>query len=303
MAGSSKLVIYAALAGNTLIAITKFIAAGVTGSSAMLSEGIHSSVDTLNQALLLLGLRQASRPPDATFPFGRGKEIYFYSFVVAILIFGVGAGVSAYEGIERLTNPHPVGDPTLNYLVLALSIVFEGAAWWLALREFTKTYGRRGLLRSISRSKNPILFVVLFEDSAALLGLLVALIGVSLAHLTGDSTWDGIAAIVIGGILASTAIWLAYETHGLLIGEGANATITAGVRGMVLAEPAIQRIGELATLHMGPDYILLTVSVDFVNSLSAADAEKVTARLDESIKAAFPRIKRVFIEIQDCGTG
>ena len=303
MAGSSKLVIYAALAGNTFIALTKFIAAGLTGSSAMLSEGIHSSVDTLNQALLLFGLRQASRPADAAFPFGRGKEIYFYSFVVAILIFGVGAGVSIYEGVARLAEPQPVGDPTLNYIVLGLSILFEGTAWWLALREFTKTYGNQGMLRSISRSKDPTMFVVLFEDSAALLGLLAALAGVTLAHLTGDSTWDGIAAIVIGVILAGAASWLAYETHGLLIGEGANASIVSGVRAIVLTEPGIQRIGELATLHMGPEYILLTVSVDFDDSLTAADVEHATARLDQSIKAAYPRIKRVFIEIQDCGAG
>ena len=298
MAGSSKLVIYAALAGNTLISLTKFVAAVITGSSAMLSEGIHSSVDTLNQVLLLVGLRQAAKPADDRFPFGRGKEVYFYSFVVAILIFGVGAGVSLYEGIARLRSPHPVEHLYVNYIVLGLSMLFEGAAWLLALREFVRTYGRRGILKSIARSKNPTMFVVLFEDSAALLGLLAALGGLVMTHVTGNPVWDGVAAIVIGCILGGAAIWLAVETHGLLIGESTHPEIVAGVRGMVLAEPGVLRIGELATMHMGPDYILLNVSVDYDDALSAADVEQTTARLDESIKAAFPRIRRIFIETQ-----
>lgn len=298
MAGSSKLVIYAALAGNALISVTKFIAATMTGSSAMLSEGIHSTVDTLNQVLLLIGLKKAAKAPDKQFPFGRGKEIYFYSFVVAILIFGVGAGVSLYEGIERVQHPHPVENPHVNYIVLALSILFEGAAWWLALREFVKSYGRRGILRSISRSKNPTMFVVLFEDTAALLGLLTALAGVALAQITGNPVWDGVAAIIIGCILGGTAIWLAIETHSLLIGEATHPETIAGVRGMVLAEPGVQRIGELATMHMGPEYVLLTVSVDYADNLSAADVERTTSRLDDSIKTAFPKIKRIFIETQ-----
>lgn len=301
MAGSSKRVIYAALAGNALISVTKFIAATLTGSSAMLSEGIHSTVDTGNQLLLLLGLRQAAKPADERFPFGRGKEIYFYSFVVAILIFAVGAGVSIYEGVSRLSNPHPVENVYVNYIVLTLSIVFEGAAWWLALREFKKAYDGRNIISSINRSKNPTLFVVLFEDSAALLGLFVALTGITLAQVTGDPSWDAIAAITIGCILGATAIWLAWETHSLLIGEGANPEIVAGVRGMVLAEIGVQRLGELATLHMGPDYILLTVSIDFDDTRSAADVEAVTSRLDRDIKQAFPRIKRIFIETQAIG--
>ncbi len=298
MAGSSKLVIYAALVGNGLIAITKFLAAALTGSSAMLSEGIHSTVDTGNQVLLLFGMKQATRPPDASFPFGRGKEIYFYSFVVAILIFAVGASVSIYEGIARLSSPHLMENAYVNYIVLSFSILFEGGAWWLALREFRKTCGNQNLLRAISRSKNPTIFVILFEDTAALLGLFTALAGVALAQVTGNPIWDGIASIIIGIILGATAMWLAWETHGLLIGEGTHPEVIAGVRGMVLAEPGIGRIGELATLHMGPNYVLLTVSVDFIDTLTAADVEAVTSRLDRNIKQTFPLIKRIFIETQ-----
>ena len=190
MAGSSKKVIYAALVGNALIAITKFIAASLTGSSAMLSETIHSVVDTCNQLLLLYGLKRAKKPADERYPFGHGKEVYFWSFVVAILIFAVGAGVSIYEGIHQVLNPTPIDRPMINYIVLAFAVVFEGAAWLFALTEFTKAKGKWGYLEAVSRGKDPSIFVVLFEDSAALIGLAVAFIGVLLSHLTGIIIFD-----------------------------------------------------------------------------------------------------------------
>ncbi|MGE4291957.1 MAG: cation diffusion facilitator family transporter [Desulfovibrio sp.] len=298
MASGSKKVIIAAMLGNLAIAATKFVAAFFTGSSAMLSEGVHSTVDTGNQILLLHGMRRAALPADERFPFGRGKEIYFYSFVVAILIFGLGAGVSIYEGISHLRYPTVPENPMLNYGVLLVSLFFEGAAWSMALREFRATKGERGWLRAVSRSKNPSLFVVLFEDSAAMLGLFVAFAGVLLTQLTGDPRFDGAASVLIGCILAGTATWLAYETHGLLLGEGAHPEVVAAIRDMVLARPEIETINELATLHMGPEYIVVTLSVDFADRESSCEVENVVGQLDRAIKNTFPNVKRVFVEAE-----
>ena len=200
---SSKKVIYAALAGNFLIALTKFIAFFVTQSSAMLSEGVHSVVDTSNQVLLLYGLRRAKKPADAQFPFGHGKEVYFWGFIVAIMIFTVGAGVSIYKGIHHLLHPVAIQNPTINYVVLASALLFEGAAWYFALTEFTKAKGKWGYFEAVQRGKDPSIFVVLFEDSAAMLGILVALLGIFLTQITGNPYYDGIASVVIGLILAA----------------------------------------------------------------------------------------------------
>ncbi|MDX1763896.1 MAG: cation diffusion facilitator family transporter, partial [bacterium] len=194
MASGSQKVIYAALIGNGLIAITKFIAAAITGSSAMLSEGIHSVVDTGNQVLLLHGIRKSRKRPDARYPFGHGKEIYFWSFVVAILIFAVGAGISMYEGILHLLKPQPVEHPFVNYAVLAAAIVFEGVAWSMAFREFSREKGRKGYIEAVQTGKDPAMFVVLFEDSAAMLGLFVAFIALLLGQVTGNLYFDGAAS-------------------------------------------------------------------------------------------------------------
>ena len=301
-AASSKKVIFAALAGNGLIAVTKFIAFGMTGSSAMLSEGVHSVVDTGNQVLLLYGLRRAGMPPDDQFPFGHGKEVYFWSFIVAILIFAVGAGVSIYKGVYHLQHPVTIESPHLNYIVLALAMLFEGAAWYFALTEFTKAKGKWGYLKAVQRGKDPAMFVVLFEDSAAMLGLIVAAAGIFLSQITANPIYDGIASIIIGLILAATAAtaaWLAYETKSLLIGESANPEVIRGIRKIAESHGSIQHVNEILTLHMGPDFILLNLSVDFDNTASAGDVEKAIARLDQDIKQAHPRIKRIFIEAED----
>ncbi len=298
MAASSKLVIYAALAGNLAIAVTKFVASAFTGSSAMLAEGIHSLVDTGNQGLLLYGLKRASRPPDADFPFGHGKEVYFWSFVVAILIFAVGAGLSIYEGIIHLRHPVPAQDFYINYIVLGLAILFEGASWLLALREFRKVKGRRGYIKAVHHSKDPTLFMVLFEDSAAMAGLVVAFIGILLVQFTGNPYFDGAASVVIGLILAATATWLAYETKGLLIGERAERQVVDGIRELVGSYPEVEHVGEVLTMHMGPDFILVNISVDFIDNLPAGEMEKLIAELDRKIKQAFPRVQRVFVEAE-----
>ena len=298
---SSKKVIYAALAGNFLIALTKFIAFFVTKSSAMLSEGVHSVVDTSNQALLLYGLRRAKKPADAQFPFGHGKEVYFWGFIVAIMIFTVGAGVSIYKGVHHLLHPIAIQNPTINYVVLAFALLFEGAAWYFALTEFTKVKGKWGYVEAVQRGKDPSMFVVLFEDSAAMLGILVAFLGIFLSQITGNPYYDGIASVVIGLILAGTAVWLAFEIKGLLIGESAHPEIIKGVKEIAISYPKIKHVNEILTLHMGPDFILLNLSVDFADSLLAGDLEDTISRLDRQIKQTYPKIKRVFVEAEARG--
>jgi cation diffusion facilitator family transporter len=297
MAGSKK-VILAALAGNAAIAVTKFIAASISGSSAMLSEGIHSLVDTGNQVLLLHGMKQSRKPADDRFPFGHGKEIYFWSFVVAILIFALGAGISIYEGISHIRHPQAMGDPTINYIVLALAMVFEGLAWFFAFREFTRTKGRWGYIEAVQRGKDPTLFVVLFEDSAAMLGLLVALIGIALSQVTGDAIYDGIASVMIGCILAGTAVWLAYETKSLLIGESANRSVVTRLREIAVDMDEVNHVNEVLTMHMGPDFILANISLNYNDELAAGDMETANAWLDAAIKKEFPEVKRIFIEAE-----
>jgi cation diffusion facilitator family transporter len=298
MAGSSKKVIYAALAGNSLIAVTKFVAAALTGSSAMFSEGIHSVVDTGNQVLLLHGLRRARNPPSEHFPFGHGKEIYFWSFAVAILIFAVGSGVSLYEGIIHTIHPSPVGNPHVNYIVLGLALLFEGIAWFFALTEFSKTKGKWGYIEAVQRGKDPTMFVVLFEDSAALLGIVVAFLGILLTDLTGILIFDGIASIIIGLILGGTAVWLAYETKGLLIGESANKMVIEGIREIILKYDGIDNLNEVLTMHMGPDFVLVNISIDFRDNIPAGVLEEMIARMDTQIKESFPSVKRVFVEAE-----
>jgi cation diffusion facilitator family transporter len=298
MSASSKKVIYAALAGNSLIAVIKFAAAAITGSSAMFSEGIHSMVDTGNQVLLLHGMRKARKPPCKRFPFGHGKEIYFWSFAVAILIFAVGSGVSLYEGIIHTIHPEPMGNPLINYIVLGVAMLFEGAAWYFALTEFTKTKGKWGYIEAVQRGKDPTIFVVLFEDSAAMLGIVVAFLGVLLVDLTGILIFDGIASIIIGLILGGTAVWLAYETKGLLIGESANEMVIEGIREIILTYDGIDNLNEVLTMHMGPDFILVNVSIDFRDNIPASDLEDTIARMDIQIKEKFPTVKRIFVEAE-----
>jgi cation diffusion facilitator family transporter len=295
--GSTKIII-AALIGNALIAVTKFAAAAYTGSSAMLSEGVHSLVDTGNQVLLLFGLKQSRKPPDEDFPFGHGKEIYFWSFVVAILLFAVGAGVSFYEGVVRVVTPHPVENVFVNYIVLGFAMIFEGAAWYLAFKEFGRVKGSRGYIEAVRQGKDPSFFVVLFEDSAAMLGLLVAFVGVWLGDVTGNSVFDGIASMIIGLILGGAAVWLAYETKGLLIGERANREVVDGIRRLINTQPSVRHVNEVLTMHMGPEFILVNVSVDFSDNIRVGEIEETVARMDHQIKANFPNVKRVFVEAE-----
>ena len=297
-APASKKVVLAALVGNSLIAVTKFAAAAVTGSSAMLSEAIHSVVDTGNQVLLLYGMKRSARPADSRHPFGYGMELYFWAFVVAILIFGLGAGISFYEGIQRIRAPEALTDVYLNYAVLGAAFVFEGAAWWIAFREFRRVKGPRGWLEAVQASKDPGVFTVLFEDTAAMLGLVVAFAGIWIGETFGIPEFDGYASIGIAAILALTAALLAYECKGLLIGESADPRILAGIRALLGEREAIIGINEVLTMHLGPRDVLVNLSIDFRDQLSAGTVESEISLVERNIKAAFPEITRVFIEAQ-----
>jgi cation diffusion facilitator family transporter len=270
----------------------------MTGSSAMLSEGIHSLVDTGNQILLLYGMKQAKKPADENFPFGHGKEVYFWSFVVAILIFAVGSGVSIYEGIHHVLHPVVIEKPTVNYIVLVLALAFEGGAWYFAFKEFGKVKGEHGYIEAVQRGKDPSMFVVLFEDSAAMLGLLVALLGIWLAQVTGNPVFDGIASICIGLILGGTAVWLAVETKSLLIGERANRDVIASIRQIAESFEEVEKVNELLTMHMGPEYILVNISIRFKRGQFTREIESVIQEIDAVIKAEHAFIKRIFVEAE-----
>ena len=295
---NSKKAIYAALIGNGAITVTKFFAATYTGSSAMFSEAVHSMVDTGNQVLLLHGLKRSTQPADEQHPFGYGMEVYFWSFVVAIVIFGVGAGVSFYEGTLKILNPHPMTSPHINYIVLGTAILFELYSWTVAYREFNKSRGNLSYLDAVRHSKDPTIFTVLFEDSAAMLGLVVALIAVFLTDVYDWQIADGAGSIVIGIILAATAIFLAIESKALLIGEAASPEVLDGIRGIIVNEPAVVQINELRTMHLGPSDVLLTISIDFQDSVDAGTVETTVNRLEGQIKSRYPEVRRIFIEIQ-----
>lgn len=296
---SSKTVIYAALAGNLLVAATKSAAAAYTGSAAMLSEAIHSAVDTGNQLLLLLGIRRAARPATAAHPFGYGLQLYFWTFVVAVLIFGVGAGVSILEGIDKIKTPHPIENAWVNYLVLSLALLFEGAVWLVALHAFRASKGGRGWLEAVRQSKDPTVFTVLFEDTAAMLGLLVALTGIWLSQALDMPMLDGIASLTIGVILAGTAAFLAWECQSLLTGEGASSEVQVGIWAIAMVETAVVRPNEVLTMHFGPQDVLVALSLDFDDQRTAAEVEQAVSRIERRIKAAHPEVTRVFVEAQD----
>jgi cation diffusion facilitator family transporter len=298
VASGSTRVVIAALLGNAGIAAVKYVAAAISGSGAMFAEAIHSTVDTGNQTLLLIGMRRAERPANEQHPFGFGKEIYFWAFVVAILLFGLGAGVSFYEGVNKLRNPHPLESVVWNYVVIGIAIVFESGAWAVAWREFDKTRGRRPIIRALRQSKDPALFTVLFEDTAALMGLFAALVGIFCADRLGWLWADGAATLVIGSILALAALIMAIETKSLLIGEAASPRLVEDIIGMAGQAPFVEAVNEVRTMHFGPADVLVNLSVDARDHLSAGQVEAGVSRLEAEIKARYAEVSRVFIEIQ-----
>lgn len=297
-ASTSRNVIFAALAGNTAIAVTKFAAALFTGSAAMMSEAIHSAVDTGNQILLLIGLKRAARPANEAHPFGHGLQLYFYTFVVAIMIFGLGAVISILHGVERIRAPAPIDNPWVNYLVLGLAILFEGGSWWVALKAFNQDRAGRPLLLTVRESKDPTIFTVLFEDTAALTGLVIALVGVAASQAFQMPIIDGVASVAIGVVLAITAGFLAHESQSLLTGEAADPATRRGIAALAKAEAGVVGLNDIRTMHFGPTEILVALSLDFQDDLSAADVEATVARLEHAIRAAYPQAGRIYVEAQ-----
>ncbi len=298
---SSRKTIYAAIAGNLAITASKFVAAFFSGSSAMLSEGIHSLVDTSNGLLMLLGLQRSKKPPDETHPFGYGKELYFWTLLVAILIFAGGGGMSLYEGVTHLLHPRPLEDPFWGYIVLGVAVFFEGISWTIAYREFHKAQGEQGLWETIHTTKDPTIFTVLLEDSAALLGLLAAFLGVYLGQQLGNPLFDSVASIVIGLILAAVAVLLAYESKGLLIGEGADSDLVANIRRITEADATVAKVLRVLTMYIGPEQMLLTLDVQFHPGLATVDLEAAIDRLEATIRLHHPEITRIFIEADTVG--
>lgn len=301
MAGSqhgSKKVVYAALIGNGCIAILKFAVALLSGSSALLAETFHSVADTGNQLLLLFGMKRSERPPDEKHPFGYGKAQYFWSFVVANMLFMVGAVAAVYEGFSKIRHPHPLERTHLIYLVLGISIVIEGVSFTVAAREFFKKKVYKSIWKELKESKDANLIVVLMEDSAAMVGLLIALFGTLLVQVTGNPLIDGIASILIGFVLALVALFLANEVRKLLIGESASEAHLKLIRKVVESFPEVQSIGNISTMHMGPEHILLAIDADFQDNISASNLEAVIDRMEQEIREKVPEVKQIFIEAE-----
>jgi cation diffusion facilitator family transporter len=295
---SSRTVIYAAIAGNLLVALTKFGAATWTGSSAMLSEGIHSVVDTGNEILLLYGLSRATIQPDREHPLGYGREIYFWSFVVALLVFAVGAGFSFYEGIAQVLRPAPIQNPATNYIVLALSALFEGSTWWIGLRNFKGETPYGDLFRAIHDSKDPPSFMVLFEDSAALVGLLVAFAGTYLSASLNLPVLDGIASVLIGLVLAVTATLLARETKGLLIGEPADESIVNAITRLAEEIEGISHANGILTVHLAPQEIVVALSLEFSDELTTPEIEAKVSELEQRVCGSHLKVVALFVKPQ-----
>lgn len=293
-ASGSKTAIAAAIIGNVAIAITKFVAAFITGSSAMISEGIHSFVDTGNGSLMLFGLRQSRKPPDTEHPFGYGKELYFWSLIVSFGIFAVGCGMSVYEGLTHLLDPEPLSDPFWNYVVLGFAFVFEGISWLFGWRVFRMSKGRRGILQAIHESKDPSTFLVFLEDSAALMGLVIAALGIFFGRLLNNPYADGVASVLIGLLLGAISIFLALESKGLLIGEGVDSEKLRQIRRLVEADPDVEHVHRVLTMYFGPNEVLLTLEVKFRDELSAPGVREAVARLHKTVRRKHPEINRVF---------
>jgi len=303
-AGGSKAVVLIALGCNLGIAAAKFAAALWTHSSAMLSEAIHSLVDTANQGLLLLGIRRSKLPADDQHPFGYGREIYFWSFIVAMVLFSLGAGVAIYEGIEKVLHPHPLQNVFAAYAVLAVAFCLEGYSMVNAAGELKKQRQgvRLGFFEALRRSKDPTLFAIVLEDLAAIIGLSIAFVGTLVAHLGGYEKADGVASILIGLILASVAAFMSREIKSLIVGEAASRVVQAGLREIISGEVGdmkpIRKINDIRTMHLGPHDVLVTASVDFHDGMSAKTVEAVTGRLQGAIRSRFPDVHHLFIEVQ-----
>jgi cation diffusion facilitator family transporter len=296
--GHVSIVVWGALAANLAITVAKFIAATVTGSSALLSEAIHSTADTGNELLLILGSKLSRKPADRVHPFGRGQEIYFWGLIVALVLFALGGGLSIYEGVQHILEPHEIVEPLWNYVVLGCAFVFEGASFLLAAKTMRRSARRhrKKFLEETHNSRNPEHFIVLFEDAAALLGIVVAFAGVFASHALHLPVVDGAASIVIGLILTAAALVLAYECRSLLLGESADPEKVAAIESLVARDAAVDRVGHALTMYLGPDEILLNLEVDFKDDLSGSEIENAVERLETAIRTQHPDVRRIFLE-------
>ncbi|WP_432211504.1 cation diffusion facilitator family transporter [Acinetobacter variabilis] len=295
---SNKIVVYAALFGNLAIALVKFVAAYITNSSAMFSEAIHSVVDTLNEILLLYGMKKAEQRPDAHHPFGYGRELYFWAFIVALMVFALGAIVSIYQGILHIIHPEEMQDPMINYIVLGIAILCEGFSWTVALRTFRKMKGKMGYFEAFRRSKDPTTFTVLFEDTAALVGLFIALIGIFLAHQLNIPELDGAASILIGVVLAVSAWLLARETKGLLLGETADPRLRENVLNIAQQDAVVYSANGVLTEQIGAHQVIASLSLEFKDDLTSDEIEACVNRIEAQIKQLHPEIITLFVKPQ-----
>ena len=294
----TNMAVWAALAGNLLVAASKFVAAAISGSSAMLSEAVHSLVDSLNEFLLLYGIARSARPADRVHPLGYGRELYFWSFVVALLIFALGAGVSLYEGVDRLLHPKPIERPVVVFVVLAVSLAFESASWLVAMRAFRATQRTLSWWEAFRRSKDPPTFIVVFEDSAAILGILAAAAGTAAAVLTGDGRWDGVASLGIAVILAGVAGLLARESKELLIGERADPALSEAVMRTASSIAGVCSANSIVTLQLAPNNVIATLSLDFFDYLRAPEIERAVIELEARVRSAHPEVTALFVKPQ-----
>ena len=284
-----------ALLANLGIAASKFVAAAITGSSAMLTEGVHSVVDSTNQLLLMWGRRAAKRPPDKLHPFGYGRELYFWSFVVAVLVFSLGAGVSVYEGIIHIANPEPAVDPIVAYAVLLVAFVLESWSTYEAFGDFKKAKGELGWFQAVRQSKDPPAFIVLLENGAAIAGIVAAAVGLLISQLTHDPFYDGAASVVIGAILGITAMLLAYESKGLLIGEAADPALVDELRALARGCRGVVGVGDVLTIHSAPDIVTAMLNVDFDDNISAGEVETIVRYIEEQASERWPHVRRLFV--------
>ena len=296
MATESKTAIFAAIAGNLAIAVTKFIAAALSGSSAMLSEAIHSVVDSGNGLLLLLGISQSQKPADYSHPFGYGKELYFWSLIVAIMIFTGGGVVSFYEGVQHLLYPPVLANPMMNYIVLGISFVFEGISWWFGWKAFRPIIGRQSVIEAIHTSKDPSNFMVVIEDSIAVTGLVIAFLGVFLSHLLQVPALDGVASMFIGAMLCLVSVFLVYESKGLLVGEGVDKKTVEDLHALGEQDQAVEKVQRALTMYFGPHEVLLAMVIKFKDGLSGAQIRAAIRRVEKSIREKYPDISRIFFE-------
>ncbi|MGV8987196.1 MAG: cation diffusion facilitator family transporter [Cypionkella sp.] len=287
--------LYAALFSNLAIAITKFVAAGITGGSAMMSEGVHSLVDCGNEVLLLYGQKRAAKPPDAEHPVGYGRELYFWCFVVAMMIFALGAGISLYEGITHILDPEPIRQPRITFIVFGLAFLFESISLWFAWLAFRKIKGQRGIWQTVRRSKDPTSFTVFLEDSAALIGVTIAAAGTALSVVTENPVWDGAASVAIGVLLGLVAFVLGRESKQLLVGEAADPEVVAALQATVGKYPKVRRVVDLITVQLGADQVFAAFTLEFPDEMTIPELERLIGAIGKAVRQEHPEVTRIFV--------